>query len=62
MEIAEVIERVRKGRLPALRNVPKRKLLEETAKVDKVELSLKHIVLQRLMKWSTQELFLFQID
>ena len=36
IEIAEVIERVRKGRLPALRNVPKRKLLEETAKVDKV--------------------------
>ena len=36
MEIAEVIEKVRKDRLPALRNVPKRKLLEETAKVDKV--------------------------
>ena len=36
MEIAEVIERVRKDNLPALRNVPKKKLLEETAKVDKV--------------------------
>ena len=36
MEIAEVIERVRKDKLPALRNVPKKKLLEETAKVDKV--------------------------
>ena len=36
MEIAEVIERGRKDRLPALRNVPKMKLLEETAKVDKV--------------------------
>ena len=36
MEIAEVIERGRKGKLPALRNVPKKKLLEETAKVDKV--------------------------
>ena len=36
MEIAEVIERGRKGKLPALRNVPKNKLLEETAKVDKV--------------------------
>ena len=36
MEIAEVIERCRKNRLPALRNVPKKKLLEETAKVDKV--------------------------
>ena len=36
MEIAEVIERGRKDRLPALRTVPKKKLLEETAKVDKV--------------------------
>ena len=36
MEIAEVIERGRKNKLPALRNVPKKKLLEETAKVDKV--------------------------
>ena len=31
-----MIERVRKDKLPALRNVPKKKLLEETAKVDKV--------------------------
>ena len=36
MEIAEVIERDKKDQLTALRNVPKRKLLEETAKVDKV--------------------------
>ena len=36
MEIAEVIERGRKNKLPALRNVPKKELLEETAKVDKV--------------------------
>ena len=36
MEIAEVIERGRKDKLPALRNVPKKKLLEETAKADKV--------------------------
>ena len=36
MEIAEVIEIGRKDKLPALRNVPKKKLLEETAKVDKV--------------------------
>ena len=35
MGIAEMIERGRKDKLPALRNVPK-KLLEETAKVDKV--------------------------
>ena len=36
MEIAEVIERGRKDKLPALRNVPKKKLLEETAKAEKV--------------------------
>ena len=36
MEIAEVIERGRKDTLPALRNVPKKKLLRETAKIDKV--------------------------
>ena len=36
MEIVEVIERGRKDKLPALRNVPKKKLLEETPKVDKV--------------------------
>ena len=32
MEIAEVIERGGKDKLPALRNLPKKKLLEETAK------------------------------
>ena len=32
MKIAEVIESGRKDRLPALRNVPKKKLLEETVK------------------------------
>ena len=36
MGITEVIERGRKNKLKALRNVPKKKLLEETAKVDKV--------------------------
>ena len=36
VEIAEVIERGRKDKLPALRNVPKKKLLDETVKVDKV--------------------------
>ena len=35
MEIVKVIERGRKDRLPALRNVPTKKFLEETAKVDK---------------------------
>ena len=32
MEIAELIERGRKDKLPALRNVPKNKLLDKTAK------------------------------
>ena len=36
IEIAEVIETGRKDKLPALRNVPKKKFLEETAAVDKV--------------------------
>ena len=36
MGIAEVIEQGRKDKLPALRNVQKKKFLEETAKVDKV--------------------------
>ena len=36
MEIAEVIEKGRKDKLPTLRNVPRKKLLEEAAKVDKV--------------------------
>jgi len=35
-EIAEVLESGKKDRLPALRDVSKKKLLEETAKVDKV--------------------------
>ena len=36
IEIEEVVERVRKDKLPALRTVPKKKLLEEAAKVDNV--------------------------
>ena len=36
MEIAEVIEMGRKESLPAIRNVPEKKLLQETAKVDRV--------------------------
>ena len=55
-----MIDRSRKDKLPALRNVPKKELLEETAKINKV-LS-KHIVLQRLMNCSMQELLLLQID
>ena len=36
MEIQEVIEKDRKDKLPALTNVPKKKLLEASAKDDKV--------------------------
>ena len=36
MEIAKVMERGREDKLPGLRNMPKKKLLEETATVDKV--------------------------
>ena len=35
-EIAEVLERRRKDKLPAFRDIPKKKLLEENAKVDEV--------------------------
>ena len=35
-EIAEVLEKRQKDKLPDLRDIPKKKLLEETAKVDKV--------------------------
>ena len=35
-EIAEVSERTQKDKLPALRDIPEKKLLEETTKVDKV--------------------------
>ena len=35
-EMYEVLERQQKDKLPALRDIPKKKLLEETAKVDKV--------------------------
>ena len=35
-EIEEVLERTQKDKLPALRDIPKQKLLQETAEVDKV--------------------------
>ena len=35
-EIPEVLERRQKDKLPALRDIPKKKLLEETARVFKV--------------------------
>ena len=52
IETAEVIENDRKDKLPALRNVPKKKLLEETVKVDNVLSKFKaHIITK------TNELF-----
>ena len=49
---------------PALRNVPKKKLLEEIkfAKVDKALSKFKIHVLQRLINCYMQELLLLQID
>ena len=58
-KFAEVIERGRKDKLAALRNLPKKKVLEETAKFDKV---LSNYSLRRLMNYSMQELLLLQID
>ena len=54
IEIAEVIERGRKDRLPTPRNVPKKKLLEEKAKVDEVLSKFKTHSITK-----TNELFLF---
>ena len=61
MEIAEGIERGRKDKLPALRNVPKKKLLEETAEVDKVLSKFKTHSITKT-NCSMQELLLSQID
>ena len=35
-KIAEVLERRQKDKLPTIRDIPKKKMLQETAKVDKV--------------------------
>ena len=55
MEIAEVIERGRTDKLPALRRVPKKKLLEENANVDKVLSKFKTYSIPK-----TNELFYFR--
>ena len=52
MEITKVIESGSKDKLPALRNVPKKKLIEKTAKVDKVLSKFKRHSITR-----TNELF-----
>ena len=41
LEITGVLERGTKNKLPALRNVPKKELLDDTAKVDKVLIKFK---------------------
>ena len=51
-KIAEVLERTQKDKLPALRDKPKKKLLEETAKVDQVLCKFKTHSIK-----STNELF-----
>ena len=53
-EIAEVLKRRQKDKWPTLRDIPKKKLLEETANVDKVLCKLKHTALQRLMNYFMQ--------
>ena len=64
MKIAELIERGWKDKLPALRNVLKRKLLEETAKVFKVLSKFKtHSITKiNVMNCSMQDLLLLRID
>ena len=61
MEIAEVIERGRKDKLPALRSVPKKKLFEETAKLDKVLSKFKTHTITKTNELFMQELLLLQI-
>ena len=56
MAIAEVIERGRKDKLP------KKKLLEETAKVDKVLSKFKRHSMQTLMNCSMHEKLWLHID
>ena len=63
MEIAEVIDSDRKDKLPALKNVPKKKLLEETAKVDKILSKFKtHSNTRTNENCSMQELLFLKVD
>ena len=56
-EIAGVLERRQKDKLPARRDIPKKKLLEETAKVDKVLCKFKthSITKTDVRHWQTLE-------
>ena len=60
-EIAEVLERRRKDKLPALRDIPKKKLLEEKLRLIKFHVNLKYIALQRLLNYFMQEVFFLKI-
>ena len=51
MEISEVIEKGRKDKLPALRNVPRKKLLEETGRVDNVLSKFKTHSIKKTNEW-----------
>ena len=57
-DISEALERKQRDEVPAHIDILKKRFLEETAKVNKVFLSLKHTVLQRLMNYFMQELLL----
>ena len=60
-EIAEVLERRQKDKLPALRDIPKKKLLWLTAKVDKVLCKHKAHSITKSNELFLQELLLLQI-
>ena len=57
-----MIARGRKDKLPAFGNLPKKKLLEENAKVDKVLSKFKTHSITKINDCSMQELLLLQID
>ena len=57
-----MIARGSKDKLPAFGNLPKKKLLEENAKVDKVLSKFKTHSITKINDCSMQELLLLQID
>ena len=57
-----MIERGSKGKLPALKKLPKKKLLEKTAKVDKVLSKFKTDSITNTNELFSSELLLLQID
>ena len=59
-EIAVVLERRQKDKLPALKDITKKKSFEELLRLIKFYVSLKHRALQGLMNCFMQELLLLQ--